>query len=215
MNATIRAPDLQALIDALPHLVWVTRADGQAEYFNARWREYTGLSLEASLGDGWRAPIDADQLADLAAAWRANCERADEWQFIYRLRRHDGVYRWFEARARRVQLEGQAGLHWIGTSTDIDEQRRAVDTVRVQERRYRALIEYLPDAFFLHDEQGRILDVNRHASELIGRTRDELLTLRITDLDAQIDATALRAQWQVAVPGESWEAATLARRPDG
>lgn len=215
MNATIRAADLQTLIDALPHLVWVCHADGQAEYFNARWREYTGLDLAASRGDGWRGAVHPEQASELATAWRRVGDDAHEWHVLYRLRRHDGVYRWFEARARRVLLESDIRPHWIGTSTDIDDQRRALDTVQAQERRYRALIEYLPDAFFVHDETGVILDVNRHASELTGRSRDRLLALRIADLDAHFDDATLRTQWQAATPGASWEAHSLARHADG
>ena len=210
-----RQNTLQALIDTLPHLAWVCRVDGHAEFFNARWYEYTGMSETASTGEGWRAAIHADDLAGMLPAWATALASGCDWEYRYRLRDHEGHFRRFDARARQVFIDGQAEPHWVGTSTDVEEVQVALDRVRAQEDRFRALIEHLPDAFVVHDVEGRIIDANLKAGRLTGYSREELPTLEIADLDMQFSRTELHERWQASVAGQTWESLTRQRRKDG
>ena len=114
----------RSLADAMPLIVWISRDGVGVDYYSRRWFEYTGLKF-AGPGDlGWQAalhPEDGPVLAQVnASAWAGG----EAFEFEYRLRRHDGIYRWHFARV--VPLRDSSGrvYLWIGTGTDIDDQKR-------------------------------------------------------------------------------------------
>jgi PAS domain S-box-containing protein len=117
---------LTSLADAIPQLVWANDAAGNAVHVNRRWIEYTGVSFEESLGRGWERVLHPDDVAAMEEGWRdalvTGTFRAER---AYRMRRHDGVYRWFVVRAVAVRDESGAILRWYGTNTDVDDQYRA------------------------------------------------------------------------------------------
>ncbi len=118
---------LAMLADAIPQLVWASDADGNAVHVNRRWLEYTGASFEESLGTGWGQALHPDDAAEAVGRWTAAAETgALGPERPYRLRRHDGVYRWFVVRAVAVRDENGAIVRWYGTSTDVDDEYRAV-----------------------------------------------------------------------------------------
>jgi diguanylate cyclase (GGDEF)-like protein/PAS domain S-box-containing protein len=117
--------EFRTLAESMPQIVWITRADGWTIYFNQQWMDYTGLTLEESLGHGWNTPFHPD---DQKGAWDAR-QKATATAGIYsiesRLRRADGTYRWMLVRG--VPLKDAAGniLKWFGTCTDIDDMKVA------------------------------------------------------------------------------------------
>jgi PAS domain S-box-containing protein len=117
---------LTSLADAIPQLVWANDAAGNAVHVNRRWIEYTGLSFEESLGRGWEAVLHPDDVAAMEEGWRdALVSGAFRSERAYRVRRHDGAYRWFVVRAVAVRDESGAIVRWYGTNTDVDDQYRA------------------------------------------------------------------------------------------
>lgn len=116
---------LRAIIDTVPGFVWRAAPDGSVEFLNQRWCDYTGISLEASLGIGWTSRIHPDDAAALGSYWQALLEVGQPGVFEARLRRFDGTYRWFLIRA--VPLLDDAGrvVKWYGQNTDIDDRKRA------------------------------------------------------------------------------------------
>jgi PAS domain S-box-containing protein len=113
------------LIDAMPQIAWILRADGSAvEYINAQWLAYTGLSYESSLRDPNQAIHPDDQPA-AAAAWAHALRYRTPYSMELRLRRSDGSYRWFLVRCAPVQDAHDTLSAWFGTSTDIHEQHEA------------------------------------------------------------------------------------------
>jgi PAS domain S-box-containing protein len=125
------------LADAMPQIVWIIAADGTLEYINRRWTEYTGLTLEETR-DRERVqevlyPGDQKRI-DLAAA-RGLRERVP-YQVEFRLKRAgDGVYRWFLGRGVPVLDEQGEIVRWYGTSTDINDQKKAEEELREADRR--------------------------------------------------------------------------------
>ncbi|WP_426702331.1 PAS domain-containing protein [Rhodanobacter sp. Col0626] len=116
---------LRALIDTVPGFVWRAAPDGSVEFLNQRWCDYTGISLEDSLGIGWVSRIHPDDAPVLGNYWQALLEAGEPGSFEARLRRFDGSYRWFLIRA--VPLLDDAGhvLKWYGQNTDIEDRKRA------------------------------------------------------------------------------------------
>jgi len=122
---------LRQLADGLPQIVWVARPDGTHEYYNKRWREYTGLELEESNDDAWSALFHPDDRERAVTAWAEALRQGTPYDIEFRLRRvSDGEYRWFLGRALAYRnAEGQI-LNWYGTCTDIHEQKLAQDALR-------------------------------------------------------------------------------------
>ena len=116
---------LRQVIDAIPALAWCNLPDGPNEFLNKGWHEYTGLSPEESHGWGWQAAFHPEDLPPLMERWRAMLASGESGEIEARLRRHDGVYRWFLIRAKPFRDESGTIVRWYGTSTDIDDRKRA------------------------------------------------------------------------------------------
>ena len=116
---------LRAIIDAVPGFVWQAAPDGRVEFLNQRWCDYTGMSLEESLGIGWTSCIHPDDAGPLGTYWQALLEAGQPGSFEARLRRLDGSYRWFLIRA--VPLLDDAGkvVSWYGQNTDIEDRKQS------------------------------------------------------------------------------------------
>ena len=111
---------LQAFSDSVPALTWMTSALGLIEHCNGRWYEYTGNTSAMSLGEGWLDAIHPDDREVTEAAWRSAVENQARFEAEYRLRRHDGSYRWFLTRAMpHLDVAGTV-INWFGTAADID-----------------------------------------------------------------------------------------------
>jgi PAS domain S-box-containing protein len=119
---------LRLVIDTLPALVWSKSPDGSADFLNQRFREYTGLSLEEGLGWGWM--LNAFHPEDRAEEeWRAAFAVGEPFEKEARLRRADGAYRWFLLRAVPLRDERGHVVKWYGTSTDIEDRKRAEEAL--------------------------------------------------------------------------------------
>jgi len=115
---------LRQLADAMPQIVWRSNAQGVVEYLNAQWMYYTGLSYAEGLADA-NAPIHPDDRAHAVEKWMAAIPEGKPYEYEMRLRRADGVYRWHLARCVPILDEDGNIMHWFGTSTDIDDRKRA------------------------------------------------------------------------------------------
>jgi|GEM_PF-1072647 PAS domain S-box-containing protein len=115
----------QTLAETMPQIVWATRADGWNIFFNKRWVEYTGLTLEESYGHGWNIPFHPDDQKRAWDAWQQATKHGATYSLEVRLRRADGVYRWWLVRG--VPLLDTTGkiIKWFGTCTDIDDLKQA------------------------------------------------------------------------------------------
>ena len=121
----VEAVQWRQLIETLPHIVWITRPDGWHVHFNQHWMDFTGLTLEDSLGFGWNAPFHPDDRGRAAARWSQATSTGEPYEIEYRLRRRDGTYRWMLGRALPLRNEAGEIVRWFGTCTDIDDLKRA------------------------------------------------------------------------------------------
>ncbi|NYE30820.1 PAS domain S-box-containing protein [Rhodanobacter sp. K2T2] len=115
----------RTLAQSLPNHVWTTDGEGNIEWFNDRLYAYAGVEPGSMEGDKWFALVHPDDVQPTVKAMRKAQETGDNYQTELRLRRHDGEYRWHLARA--VPIAGRDGepIRWLGTSTDIDDQKAA------------------------------------------------------------------------------------------
>ena len=113
------------LTDALPQIVWTMQADGRCTWFNQRWLDYSGSSLQDSLGHGWMLRVHPDDRVRVSGLWAQARPGTEPLEINFRLRRSDDVYRWMLARAvAQPDAAGQL-IQWLGTLTDIDDLTQA------------------------------------------------------------------------------------------
>ena len=119
------AQDVRLVVEAIPTLAWSARKDGSTDFFNQRWLDYTGLSAEQARDWGWTVALHPDDLNGLTDYWRSLLASGEPGEVEARLRRFDGVYRWFLFRATpSFDNEGRVA-NWFGTNTDIEDRKRA------------------------------------------------------------------------------------------
>ncbi len=145
-EATLRESEsrFRILADAMPQIVWTARADGQVDYFNRRWFEFTDTKPGPITDQTWIAVVHPADRSEIAAAWHGCVAsgRAYEHEARFWSARHAG-YRWHLDRAIPVRDESGAIVRWYGTSTDIDDHKRAEQSLRRSESELRILSEYL------------------------------------------------------------------------
>lgn len=115
------------LAEASPQIVWAVNASGNHEYLSPRWNEYTGQGPDEPMADRWVRAVHPDDLERCLAHWTAARQEERPWEMEYRLRRADGVYRWHLGRSIPI-LERDRVVRWYGVATDIDEQKRAIQS---------------------------------------------------------------------------------------
>jgi PAS domain S-box-containing protein len=122
--------DFRTIAEAMPQLVWTADGDGTINYFNQRWIDYTGMDLEEFRSRRTEVGVvHSYEVDETWARWNEAIATGTPYEQEYRLRRSDGSYRWFLCRAvPMLGLNGKVS-RWIGTATDIDEQRRARDSL--------------------------------------------------------------------------------------
>ena len=117
----------RVLADTMPQMVWSTLPDGYHDYYNARWYDFTGMPEGSTDGEAWNGMFHADDQARAWAAWRHSLETGEPYEIEYRLRHHDGDYRWVLGRALPIRDDNGAITRWFGTCTDIHEQKMALE----------------------------------------------------------------------------------------
>ena len=119
------------LADSMPQIVWTARPDGHLDYYNRRWFEYSGSTLERSEGWAWQPLVHAEDFERCLRLWTMALESGEAFETEYRIRRaSDGAYRWHLGRAVPMRDERGQIIRWFGTATDIDDRKRAEDSLR-------------------------------------------------------------------------------------
>jgi formate hydrogenlyase transcriptional activator len=167
---------LRKIIDTIPTLAWCTLPDGTGIFWNQRWHEYTGLSLEVVRGWGWQNAIHPEDLKVITDTWLGNLAAGRPGECEGRLRRFDGVYRWFLFRAEPLRDESGNIVNWYGTDTDIDDLKRAEAKLRKDEEELRRMTDAIPQSIMVLDPDGKSIYANRVALEYSGLSLDDVQT---------------------------------------
>jgi PAS domain S-box-containing protein len=119
------------LAESIPQLVWITDATGSNEYVNQQFCNYTGLSFADLMGLGWYVAVHPNDIEAVERSWLMAVHQCTPYECEYRLKRVDGIYRWFLARSIPVTDEQGQVVKWFGTNTEIQSQKD-LETVRTQ-----------------------------------------------------------------------------------
>jgi len=125
----------RTITDAMPQMVWSCRADGQNDYSNRRWADFTGMSNTELLGARWVSVIHPDDLPTLQALWAGSLASGTLFELEHRLRHHSGEYRWVLNRALPVRDEAGRIIRWMGTVTDMHDQKLAAEELKAANAR--------------------------------------------------------------------------------
>ena len=131
----------QLVADSLPLLVWISGPDGRCTYFNKPWLDFTGRPLESEIGDGWADGVHAADRQHGVATYVRAFDRREPFIMEYRLRRHDGEYRWLLDNAAPLFDPDGSFAGYIGTCFDVTESRRAEAERHVANERLRLAME--------------------------------------------------------------------------
>ncbi len=157
-----------ALADAAPVMIWMAGTDKLCTFFNKGWFAFTGRTADRELGSGWTEGVHPADLDRCLRIYSEAFNARRDFTMEYRLRRHDGEYRWvLDSGAPRVETDGTF-LGYIGSSFDVTDLKRG-------EERMRLAVEAAPNAMIMADRAGHIILVNAQAEKVFGYAREELL----------------------------------------
>ncbi|NNC18993.1 PAS domain-containing protein [Corallococcus exiguus] len=134
-----REQQFRTLADSIPQLSWMAEPEGRLFWFNQRWYDYTGTSPSQVGEKDWSELIDPEDAARVLEHFNAALREGTLWEDQFRLRRADGSYRWFLSRARPVRDGEGRIVRWFGTNTDIDDERRTLESLKQAEEEIRHL----------------------------------------------------------------------------
>ena len=208
---------LRRVIDTIPTLAWCNLSDGWVEFLNKRWHDYTGLSAEDSRGCGWQTAVHPQDLPRMMDRWREHLASGGPGEIEARLRRHDGVFRWFLLRAEPLRDEAGTIVRWYATGTDLEDRKQAEERLRQDERELRRITDAIAQTIVVQDPDGISIYANQAVLDYTGLTIEDVTT---TDFGARIfhpdDLERLREQRKVALSrGLPFEIEQRARRKDG
>jgi formate hydrogenlyase transcriptional activator len=133
--------ELREVIETIPVIAWSAAADGAAEFFNRRWLDYAGLTAAEAQGVGWTTAVHPNDLPGLIDYWKSILASGQLGECEARMRRFDGVYRWFLFRATPCLDDKGSAVKWYGTNTDIEERKTAEEALAVQNTRLELLLK--------------------------------------------------------------------------
>ncbi|MGF1673150.1 MAG: PAS domain-containing protein [Rivularia sp. (in: cyanobacteria)] len=127
--------NFRTLADSMPQIVWTAHPNGFTDYYNQRWFDYTGMTLEETQGWGWKPVLHPDDLQKCADAWSESLRTGNNYHIEYRYRRaRDGEYRWFLGRAVPLRNDSGEIVKWFGSSTEIHDQKCAQEAAEQANR---------------------------------------------------------------------------------
>ncbi len=184
-NIAENAEQFTALANSIPNLAWMAHPDGSIYWYNQNWFDYTGTTIDEMTGWGWKAVHDPDYLPTVLENWKHSIEQGKPFEMVFPLKGADNKYRSFLTRVFPVHNELGEVLHWFGTNTDINEQKKYSEileaTLMESESQKQAILQFAPDAVVSIDAQGRVLSWNPEATNIFGWNEQEVLGKTLTE----------------------------------
>jgi diguanylate cyclase (GGDEF)-like protein/PAS domain S-box-containing protein len=159
------------MADAAPVLLWMSGVDGFRSYFNKPWLGFTGRSLERELGNGWTQGLHPEDLQSCLDGYLSAFDARREFSLEYRLRRHDGVYRWIWDHGAPRYGESGEFLGYIGSCLDVTERRQAEDRLRQSAVVFESALE----GVMITDAELRITAINGGFTRITGYEEADVL----------------------------------------
>jgi PAS domain S-box-containing protein len=207
---------LRKIIDTIPSQAHCNLPDGTNEFSNKRWQEYTGLSSEECIGWGWQKAYHPEDLPGVLEKWRALVAAGEAGGIQARLRRHDGVFRWFQFRSEPLRDETGKIVRWYGAQFDIEDLKQADEALRASERKLNLIINTIPMLAWSTDPTGSVDFLNKQWLEYTGLSAEQAAGFAWSVAIHPDDTKGLRDYWQAALTsGADVDVEARMRRFDG
>ncbi|MBC7982601.1 MAG: PAS domain-containing protein [Candidatus Obscuribacterales bacterium] len=138
----------QHWVDLMPHLAWTANAAGVCDFLSKRWVEYTGVPAAEQVGQDWVQRLHPDDHDRVHAVWSRTVASGDDFQIDCRIRRSDGMHRWFDTRAVALRNASGAIIKWLGTNTDVHDTYQARAALAENEERLRYVTQATFDCIY-------------------------------------------------------------------
>src|SRR6476661_3427862 len=182
----------RSLIEASAQIIWTTNAEGEFVTEQSGWTAFTGQTYDECKGWGWLTFIHPDDRSYIATAWSTAVANRSLYEAEFRMRRHDGEYRYISCRAVPILEPDGTIREWVGANTDITERKQAEEALREQQAALRdrnvllsSILESTPDIIVVKDREGRYVALNSFVAnfffhgkpieEIVGKDDAELM----------------------------------------
>ena len=194
--------DFANLADSLPQLAWMADGTGSIFWYNRRWYEYTGTTVDDMRGWGWRTVHHPNHVDGVVTRITAAFTSGEPWEDTFPLRSHTGEYRWFLSRAEPYRDDSGQVVRWYGTNTDVTERVRRDEALLRGERRYESLVKASAAIVWTTPDSGEFGGGQPDWAAFTGQTPEAYTGLGWLDAIHPDDRTEA---------GERWAAATASR----
>ncbi|OQW66378.1 MAG: hypothetical protein BVN29_07945 [Nitrospira sp. ST-bin5] len=165
---------LLALTDTVPVLIWIADTTKSCVWFNKGWLDFSGRTLEQEYGNGWADGVHPDDYQRCLDTYVAAFGRREPFEMEYRLKRHDGHYRWLLDRGRPQYDAGGIFTGYIGGCIDIQEAKTSAETLRMMEERWTYAFDGSGDGVWDWDTQTNHVFFSNRWKEMLGYAEDEI-----------------------------------------
>jgi PAS domain S-box-containing protein len=167
---------LRTIANAMPQMVWSTLPDGYHDYYNAQWYDFTGTAPGETDGEGWADMFHPEDRENAWARWSHSLATGDTYEVHYRLRHRSGAWRWVLGRALPVKDDAGDIIRWMGTCTDIHDQKLAENELRQANQRkdeFLAMLAHeLRNPLAPISTAAQVMRVRYHDAEYVRRASD-------------------------------------------
>ena len=207
---------LQTIIDTIPVLAWSARADGSIDFFNDQWVIYTGLPAEKACDWGWKVAKHPDDIPRILDVFEKAATLGQPFEVEGRIRRRDGVFRWFLIRGNPFRDPTGTIVRWYGTDIDIEDRKRAEEALRESGESFRLLINNIPGGACSETPDGKPDFLNQHLLDYLGVIPEDVSDWNITKSIYPNDIPGVTTTIQRSIAtGQGAEYQVRLRRSDG
>ena len=204
------------IVDKIPAFAWYASPDGKIEYLNQRILDYTGERQENLVGFGWANVLHSDDVERTKKEWLHSVETGDPCDVDQRVRRFDNIYRWFRTTAQPVRDQNGRVILWYGVATDIEDWKRAEESLREREHNLRLMVDSIPGLVCTMSATGELQLFNRQILEYFGKTPEELGSWATSDVIHPDDLPGVIAAFKSSIEtGHPYDYENRCRRADG
>ena len=202
-----------SVLENFPALIWRAGLDMKCDYFNQTWLAFTGRSIEQELGDGWAEGVHPDDLQRCFEIYQDSFRKRQAFSMEYRLRRHDGAYRWIVDIGQPFNDFTGEFFGYLGVCFDISERREAAEKLQL----VASVFSHAREGIVITDAETTIIDVNEAFSEITGYAREEALgrTPRMLKAPQPADANCYATMWNALSTNGYWQGEIWNRKKSG
>ncbi|MGP1385767.1 MAG: PAS domain S-box protein [Thainema sp.] len=192
----------RTLADNISQFAWMADASGWICWYNQRWFDYTGTTLEEMQGWGWQQVHHPDHVDRVVESFRCSIQTGQPWEDVFPLRGKDGNYRWFLSRALPIRDEAGSILRWFGTNTDITKRKQAEDALAQREAELRLVTDTVPALISFVDAEQRFRFNNNRYEDWFGQPTTEMYGKHIREVLGEATYNKIRPKVRQVLAGQ-------------